>query len=32
MGQVPNIVGVLVKPFDLPLLKKKIEVILGKSD
>jgi CheY-like chemotaxis protein len=31
MGQSPNIVGVLVKPFDLELLKRKIEVILGKD-
>src|SRR3569832_2588194 len=30
IGQSPNIVGVLVKPFDLDLLKKKVEVILGR--
>jgi len=30
IGQSPNIVGVLVKPFELDLLKKKVEVILGR--
>ena len=29
MGQTPNIVGVLLKPFDLAMLKKKIQVVLG---